>query len=307
MVNAAKRMRGLAEKLYHIRNGPGSVELPPQPAPQIKDIYMRLPTGEYRCEEYYIGAREFWHTIVRRLKYYNPSLPVKVDFVRAGQNEPLYMTVTYETPEKKFLEKNIKMPRPLFRIPQPPKKIQEQLKLQRQQQQRQPDTDPETRTNNERRQPTFEEQMDLDGKDGKRRQRQVSKIPAVTIPPHIAAVAPKDEITLVPQPATDPAAPQTTSPPQPVYSRTLTLPLAGLRHHEIYWWFKQPLKASGLFRYGARRTPLEEKMEISKLQAFKKRAQMDRIRVKKGVEAMKREEAELKKARESAAAMTAEA
>ena len=66
---------------------------------------MRLPTGTYRGREYYAGARDFWRGHLQRLKFANPALHCNVETVRTGENEPLYLSITYESPDRNALSK----------------------------------------------------------------------------------------------------------------------------------------------------------------------------------------------------------
>lgn len=312
MVNAAKRWRETLAKLIKVKYGDGSVPLPPFPAPQIKRIYMRLPSGEYKSWEYYRGARKFWHRELRSLKYWNPSLPVEVETVRTGSNEPLYMTITYEAENASRLSQTPQFPKPLLRIKAP-----RQASRRRQLPeggQIEPDnaitagaaeaTTPTPSIEESKSEATFEERtygnvLSTTG-DEETRADLISQIQPVSIPPHIAAVAPSDEIVTVAQPAADPSEPQTTSPPVVRYQRTLTLPLAALRGIDIFEWLRQPL----LPEMSRKRSKIN-KADSQKLVGGPKRREQsaeDRARVKRGVDAMKREQAEIRQAKAAAQA-----
>lgn len=118
----------------------------------------------------------------------------------------------------------------------------------------------------------------------------------------ILSHAPKDEITIKSQPAADASQPQSTSPPTAVYSRTLTTPIAGLRHTEIWQWIRQH---TGLPDH--HRTEKSEEHQWQDLLKFKKQAQKDRELVAEGLRVMRAEQAQLKKAKALADQMTADA
>lgn len=282
--------------------------LPEGAQAQLKSIYMRVPTGTYPNKEYYWGARDFWHQELKRLKYWNPALKTEVETIRAGEDEPMYLTVEYESTDREALSQLKAFP-----LPKPQLKIQPRAN---------------NRTEKQEQEQKLREQVAAMNPDP-RKKGQAGALPTsvaaqlgiqqlafasnkptpspkdlkpVKLTPEILSHAPKDEITVKAQPAADASTPQTTSPPETTYSRTLTLPLAGLRHHEIWNWIRQH---TGLGDH--RRIPEAEGSAYQALCGHKRRAAKDRHLVRTGVEAMKREEQELKKAREAAERMAAEA
>lgn len=244
---------------------------------------MRLPTGLYRGTEYYAGAREFWRNHLQRLKFSNPSLHCNVETVRSGENEPLYLSITYESPDREALSKlNLRFPKPLQR------------------------TKPLVRTRTEgdkqiqETSPVPKELKNPPSPDAPL--PRVKTLTPVQMTAEIRAHAPKDEIKAKAQPAADPSGPQTTSAPETVFTRTVTLPLGGLRANEVWLWMRQQLDLHHeTLMMG------KDKEEWVRLARFRAEADKDRQRVKTGIDAMKREKLELKKARENAAKMAAEA
>jgi len=109
-----------------------------------------------------------------------------------------------------------------------------------------------------------------------------------------------DEIVLKPQPAADPAAPSTTAPPEPLYMRSVTLGLKGRSAPDIWKWFQYRTKCEEL------PTSSEDEATQVNLAEFNVQAEQDRQRVKAGVDAMRREKEDLRRAREAADRLTAE-
>lgn len=244
---------------------------------------MRLPTGEYEGLEWYMGARRFWREELQRLKFWNPTLPAKIDTVRAGTNEPLYMSVEYESADRDALSKLriTPYPKPQLHIKKP-------------------------KTSN----PAFEGSLDP------RRRQQRSRDPRHPVPKlrHIDPIhfpenvlehAPRDEIKEIDASAiasTDRSSGAVQDGPATLYSRTVTIPLAGLRHTEIWNWIRQHTRLPN-----QRPVPSDEGKAYQIVAHFKKQAARDRERVRTAIDAMKREQQELKKARAAADALAAEA
>lgn len=240
---------------------------------------MRLPTGQYEGIEWYMGARDFWHRELRRLKFWNPTIPTTVETVRTGADEPLYLSVEYESPDQQALSQLKIKP-----FPKP------QLHIQR------------PKTSN----PLYEGSVD----PGRRQQPtrdprhpvpSPKTLNPVPMPDNVREHAPRDEIRPVPQSSNGPASPQVTTPSETIYTRTVTLPLAGLRHTEIWNWIRQHTKLQN-----HRPVPSEEGQSYQIVARFKKEAAKDRKRVKTGINAMKKEQLELRKAREAAERMAAD-
>ncbi|KAL1605320.1 hypothetical protein SLS60_004868 [Paraconiothyrium brasiliense] len=81
MVNIIKRMRKLRAKvkqpatislLLWIRNGPGAIQLPKEVTKISVEFHKKLIGSHHR------GARHFWHEILPRIKYRNPTVPISV-------------------------------------------------------------------------------------------------------------------------------------------------------------------------------------------------------------------------------------
>lgn len=237
---------------------------------------MRLPTGEYEGLEWYSGAREFWRKELRRLQFWNPTLPTAVETIRTGSNEPLYMSIEYQSPDQQALSQlKIKpYPKPQLHIKRP--KVPNPWLA-----------DPKRRQ--------------LPARDARHPVLSPKYLEPVYVPEDVAKHAPQDEIKQVNVPDSTPSPQQAGNPPKPLYTRTVTLPLVGLRHIEIWNWIRQHTKLSD-----HRTVPAEEIKEYREVSQHRRQAAQDRKRVRTGIDAMKREKLELKKAREAAERMAAD-
>lgn len=242
---------------------------------------MRLPTGEYEGLEWYIGARQFWRKELQRLKFWNPSLPTAVETIRTGSNEPLYLSVEYQSPDQQALAQlNIKpYPKPQLHLKNP----------------KTPNPAIEGSADPRRRQQP--------ARDRRHPVPSPKALPAIYFPKNVIEHAPRDEIKQMAELEASSAksAKKATPPAQTLYTRTVTIPLAGLRHIEIWNWIRQHTKLPD-----HRPVPSEEGKAYQQVARFRKEAEKDRKRVKAGIGAMKREQQELKKAREAAERMAAE-
>lgn len=280
----------------------------PEASPaQLKSIYMRVPTGTYPNKEYYWGARDFWHRELKRLKYHNPALKTEIETIRNGENEPMYLTVEYESTDREALSqlKAFPLPKPQLKIKPRANNRTEQQEQEQKLREQIAAMNPDPRKGQPAAQPkSIAAQLGIQqlAFASDKPTPSPKDLKPVKLTPEILSHAPKDEITVKAQPAADASSPQTTSPPQTIYARSLTLPLAGVRHHEIWNWIRQH---TGLADH--RRIPEAEGSAYKALVGHKKRAAKDRKLVNAGVQAMKREEMELKKAREAAERMAAEA
>ncbi|KAL5412465.1 hypothetical protein PMIN03_004237 [Paraphaeosphaeria minitans] len=90
MVNMLKRMRKLRELLW-IRNGPGAIQLPKEVTKISVEFHKKLIGSQHR------GARHFWHDILPRIKYRNPTLPISV-IRHADPAGPAYLSIYTSTP-----------------------------------------------------------------------------------------------------------------------------------------------------------------------------------------------------------------
>ncbi|KAF1917105.1 hypothetical protein BDU57DRAFT_517593 [Ampelomyces quisqualis] len=70
MVNIVKRMRKLRELLW-IRCGPGALILPKE----VSKISMEF---NHKFNGGHLGARRFWRTMLPRIKFRNPSVPITI-------------------------------------------------------------------------------------------------------------------------------------------------------------------------------------------------------------------------------------
>lgn len=110
-----------------------------------------------------------------------------------------------------------------------------------------------------------------------------------------------DRVTIKSQPAADPADPSSTRPPKTTYQRKVVLALTGQHHLAIWDWFR---KRAGTVTV---RRSLEDYEAFGRMREFAKQSEIDRRRVKEGVDAMKREQADLKRARQEAEKLSTEA
>lgn len=109
------------------------------------------------------------------------------------------------------------------------------------------------------------------------------------------------EVKTKPQPAADPSAPSSTTPPSTVYTREITLGLRGRSAGQIFSYFKHITKARQYYR------SVPDRHAKGRMDRFFDRAEEDRQRVKAGIDAMKREKEDLKRAREAADRLASEA
>ncbi|KAL2431597.1 hypothetical protein ABEF95_012199 [Exophiala dermatitidis] len=228
MVNIAKRMRNFQPKLWRIRNGQGAAVLPPPPSPQLTRLLLRFPHGEWRKPVH--GPRLFAHDHLKRLKYHNPALPIRVESSPRSQLE-----VTFESTDRTTLES--------LETATESGSVSESTKFK-------------------------QEWTNIESK---------------------------------PQPAADPSAPSTTSPPVETFTRRAIVDVAGKRPAQIWQWLKKTTNCEEL-------RPSQEDVELMKrLNAFFQKADIDRKRVKAGIDEMRKQKEELRKAREAAERMTSEA
>ncbi|KAF1978237.1 hypothetical protein BU23DRAFT_587197 [Bimuria novae-zelandiae CBS 107.79] len=71
MVHILKRARNLRQLLW-IRNGPGAIQLPKEVTKIHLEFHPKLIGSAFR------GARHFWHEMMPRMKYRNPTVPMSV-------------------------------------------------------------------------------------------------------------------------------------------------------------------------------------------------------------------------------------
>jgi hypothetical protein len=103
------------------------------------------------------------------------------------------------------------------------------------------------------------------------------------------------------QPAADPSAPSSASPPSTSYTREITLGLRGRTPGQIFSYFKHVTKARQYYR------SLPDRRSKRKMDKFFDKADEDRERVKAGIDAMRREKEDLRRAREAADRLAADA
>lgn len=133
----------------------------------------------------------------------------------------------------------------------------------------------------------------------------MSEMKPVKITPALAEHIPKDEITTVAQPAADPSKPQTTSTPQTIYSRKVTIPVAGLRHTEIWNWIRRIQDLPDHRTWKPKQNPdMEAHTSLKRFHDAK--TVRDMFLVAHGMKTMKREKKQLEDARKAAAERAAE-
>ncbi|TVY49597.1 hypothetical protein LOCC1_G000352 [Lachnellula occidentalis] len=89
MVNIAQRMTRLNE-LLRLRVGGGAAILPPEVTRLHMDFVMTYDDGHK-------GPRNFWRNDLRRLKYYNPAIPMTVSRTE-NPDDPALMTIHFTSP-----------------------------------------------------------------------------------------------------------------------------------------------------------------------------------------------------------------
>ncbi|KAI1623473.1 hypothetical protein EDD37DRAFT_425165 [Exophiala viscosa] len=97
MVNLAKRMRNFQPKLLAIQYGKGAATLPPPPSPQLTRLVMRYPRTKWSLSNQ--APRTFAKDALPRLKFHNPSLPIRVE-----DAEPAQLELTFEANDKGSLQ-----------------------------------------------------------------------------------------------------------------------------------------------------------------------------------------------------------
>ncbi|TVY94215.1 hypothetical protein LAWI1_G000171 [Lachnellula willkommii] len=86
MVNIAQRMTRLKE-LLRLRVGGGAAILPPEVTRLHMDFVMTYDEGHK-------GPRHFWRNDLRRLKFYNPAIPMTVSRTE-NPDDPALMTIHF--------------------------------------------------------------------------------------------------------------------------------------------------------------------------------------------------------------------
>lgn len=109
------------------------------------------------------------------------------------------------------------------------------------------------------------------------------------------------EVQSKPQSAVDASAPSSASPSLPIFTRNGTLPLNDKDPKDIWRWFQKTTSCKDVTR--------TEQDEILRrqLQAFSVKAAHDRQLVKAGMDDLRKQKADLKRAREAAERLTSEA
>ncbi|EXJ89014.1 hypothetical protein A1O3_02078 [Capronia epimyces CBS 606.96] len=103
-----------------------------------------------------------------------------------------------------------------------------------------------------------------------------------------------------PQLAADPSAPSSTSPPAEIFTRRATVDIAGKRPAQIWHWFQKTTKCEDIPQ-----SPEDVEL-MRRLNAFFQKAEVDRKRVQVGIDEMRKQKEDLRKAREAAERLTSE-
>lgn len=217
------------------------------------------------------GVREFWRQDLRRLKYYNPGISVTVDQPAVGLSQPSYISVQYESPDRQILQRIDASYGEFSRLES--KRV-----------------DPANQKKTTTAAAVTQDPSEI-GAEIARRDLDV------------LSHAPKDEIHTKTQLNPDSSS-SSTNPPQPqtIYTRTVTLPAFRSSPQSIWRWI---MKGTGCETY-QRQMSTEEQKERGELQSFFRKADIDRKRVKEGLDKVKREKQELKLAREAADRLASE-
>lgn len=269
-----------------------------------------------RFKKFYVGAKDFWRGELARLKFQNPGLEVRVETVAKPKiNEPFYMTLEYHSTQKEALKelKTKPFPKPLQRIPvgiwngeergtklKFPPKEGEKIELNGKQTEVTDDPDAKVRFWNPSR---LWREMGCQFLSDVGKMPKVESIKPVEFSRMILEHCPSAQILPVPQLPADASAPQTTSPPETLYSRKVTIPITGVRHHELWNWVRQ----TGNLPYIEAEPSEEELAEYQQDHKDARKSEKDRKRVKTGLDKKRNEEKALKDARAEAERITAEA
>jgi Mitochondrial ribosomal protein L51 / S25 / CI-B8 domain len=309
--------------------GPGAVLLPPPPAPQLTNIHLRYPVKGPRG-----SARAIWRNNLQQLKFHNPAIPVTVEHYQGHTGR---LTLQFEGEDLEALKQ---IPRSVghkrVKKSLPKRDRFEEISSEEKETAARnespnwrdaparPAAEATTRTGStgdkiSARAETTQESFTSSTEKIISSNEEVLALAAeetLASPPkgeapqtteeieaEIDADRPSptiDEPVLKPQPPADPSSPSSTEPPKTIYMRTVTIGLRGHSPDAIWEWFQQ--------RTGCRKVPeSQEDIEARKrLDEFFAKAELDRQRVKAGVDAMRKEKEDLKRARGEAEKLQAE-
>ncbi|KAH9875446.1 hypothetical protein J1614_004938, partial [Plenodomus biglobosus] len=90
MVHILKRMRKL-QTLFWVKFGPGALVLPKEVSKLGMEFNVKLYGGHR-------GARKFWHEMLPRLKYRNPSIPMEVNRHNQAEGPSVLHIYTHAQP-----------------------------------------------------------------------------------------------------------------------------------------------------------------------------------------------------------------
>ncbi|KAK4228960.1 CI-B8 domain-containing protein [Podospora fimiseda] len=90
MVGVIRRMNKLSEKLLTVKHGPGAAVLPTEVARIHLEFAHKLNDG-------HMGPRKFWRQNLRRLKYWNPAIPMVVNRTH-DQKGPATLSIYFREP-----------------------------------------------------------------------------------------------------------------------------------------------------------------------------------------------------------------
>ena len=277
--------------------------------------------------------RELWHNVLARLKFHNPSLPITI--IRNGSYPRL--TLFFESEDRAALER---IAHSTLDLAIKNKRSKVNARRQSSGSLHAKDTLDHVAEEEEvlrNQSPNWRDapgpQQQLESEDGKEVQPSLSPQngdPSASRYPIVTSDSPSstdsdfvrriawdlhtrfdleripelatrlDRIHVKSQSAANPSAPSTTQPPKTIYTRKV---VNGVLENpkDIWQWFKARTGAVDLPRSA------EDREQAAKLRDHEAKAAIERARVKKGVDEMKREEADLKRARQEADRLTTEA
>ncbi|KAF7507727.1 hypothetical protein GJ744_010156 [Endocarpon pusillum] len=281
MVNITKRMHILKPKLLSVRNGPGAAILPQHETqsdsgtrssrpsqPTLLRIRLDYPPGNGPASK---GARAFWRNHLRRLKYYNPALPITVNQNAQkgteGNPGPAWrLFLDFEGEEKALRELATEPKNEHF------KEVMEEELI------------PRPRSTEE----VVVEDNTTQSKPKPRPKSQAkASVTTPPLPPPPSSSSPDQNPPPSPLPSVS-----TSENARPLIStRTISLPTLNRPAGALWFWFQQRTKCVDVPESDA------DKRLARELAKHAVKAEEDRKRVKKGIDAMKRQELMLKMAR----------
>lgn len=239
------------------------------------------------------SARTFWKNHLRRLKFHNPALPITVDYTSASPTDPVILTLQFEHKDPEVLQKiagNIankvkKTPRPQKLVPDEMSETEKEI-LARQQSPNFRNAPVSWKSKEEEAEALHQAAVDAEASADKTAEEGPTDVDPSTLP--------SDAVVPSPLSATAKGAPT-------LYTRTVTLGLRNRSPAEIWDWFSNNTRCTNVPKSAA------DSREEAELAVFFKQSDIDRQRVKEGREAVRKEKADLQRARGEADKLKAEA